>query len=114
MKLTFERDPDTRWYVKLPKYIEAGGDREDLEMVMGADIILDRFAKEDSNEVSLEISLDGLEYSNSFSKVPMDTPSGAYYIWTENGRARLIVWLCDVTAWVFGGQFPETIYFNIV
>lgn len=112
MELKFERDNDQRWYVVLPQYIQAGGEREDLEMVMGADIMLDRFVDNETNEVTLEISLDSVEYPNSLQKLDVETPSGAYYMWNENLRQRMIIWLCDVTAWVFEGKFPDTIYFK--
>lgn len=113
MILKFDRDKDERWFVDLPSYIESGGDREDLEMVMGADLMLDRFLRDGENSVSLDVSTDMIEYHNTLEKMPIETNSGAYYLWSSGTRPRVIIWLCDVVKFLFP-DFPETIYFQIL
>lgn len=50
--LTFVKDLDGRWFVELPDY---QGDRCDLEMVMGADNMLESLAQGDT-EIRLRVS----------------------------------------------------------
>ena len=54
MELTFEKWEDGRWFVVLPEY---DGDQEDLEMVDGADALLD-YLTEDCLYVTVDVSLE--------------------------------------------------------
>lgn len=40
-KLTFVKEDDHRWFVVLPEW---GGDKDELEMILGADTMLDVLA----------------------------------------------------------------------
>ena len=56
MRLDFYKTEDDRWFIDLPEYIEQGGDHEDLEMVRGADQLLDILSN-GSNAAQVEVSL---------------------------------------------------------
>ncbi len=94
-----------RWYIDLPKY---PGPKAALEMVAGADFLLDYLA-EDKDEVSLKISL---ENDGSYEALQLctteQTTEGRWYEWGIHP-----LWLCDVVLYVFG-NFPNTIYFKVV
>ena len=51
---------DTKWYVDLPKFIEEGGDKADLEMIAGADDMLDMLSS-NGDRIELSISLEPIE-----------------------------------------------------
>jgi len=100
--------PKYRWYVDLPEW---GGSKEDLEMIEGADTMLDIISQGENN-VILTISLEFFNSCDVLEKIE-DTPSigGALYIMKYyNGvEYNLQLWLCDVTKFVFG-YLPEKIY----
>jgi len=109
--LDFEKTPEGRWYIVLPEWT---GPKDDLEMVMGADMMLDIYAQ-GAQKVSLSASeaeapgYDSLEISEVCSTVT----GGAYY---KVGKINNIdydfrMWLCDVTKFVFG-DFPKTLYLS--
>lgn len=107
------------WYADLPQYIEEGGNKEDLEMVAGADVLLDILSNEGS-EVTIKLSTTEFEDSNKLAfKDDLDGDqmfeSGAYY-YIDNIDGKPVndtMWLCDVTAWVFNG-FPLYIYYKVM
>jgi len=45
---------ESGWYIDLPEYLEQGGSKGDLQMVSGADTMLDIIAGKE-NQVTLEI-----------------------------------------------------------
>ena len=109
-KLRFYKESDHRWYVDLPEW---EGSKADLEMVSGADSMLE-YMSEGEGEVWLYLSdtiqdetWDELELTG----LATDLGNGAYYELKEyNGiRINLKMWLCDVTKFVFG-DFPKIIY----
>ena len=89
MKLTFEKWEDGRWFVVLPDY---DGDQEDLEMVDGADKLLDVLTT-DNLYVNLRISKE-------------EDPDMYHH-----GRFDGEVWLCNVVHYLFG-EHPEEIWFE--
>jgi hypothetical protein len=109
--LKFEKTPEHRWFVDLPDW---KGSKDDLEMVSGADTMLD-IISQGSGEIFLGLS-------NSPTLFPQCTlelleecfpPTfGANYLAKEiNGvDYNLRVWLCDVTKFVFSGVFPKKIF----
>jgi len=109
--IRFYKETSDRWYADLPEW---EGSKADLEMVCGADTMLDIMAQGE-NEVYLRLSLEEpTELSNTLIKIK-DTPDigGATYLmkdwkWIEY---NLEIWLCDVTRFVFG-SLPEIIYIN--
>jgi len=101
-----------RWYVHLPEWT---GGKDALEMVSGADTMLDYMA-EGNNEVILNISEDSFENSDEarFVKMADDIGEGAYYrIEKYRGiEIGLDIWLCDVMLFVFNDRFPERIFIS--
>jgi hypothetical protein len=107
--LEFTKDVDTgRWYVVLPNWT---GPKESLEMVMGADTLLDIASENKMGIVRLLISEKPFEGSNELLIKNIDKTEGAFYRLNEfDGKnVDLDIWLCDVTKFVMGG-FPKKIY----
>jgi hypothetical protein len=119
---------DKLWYADLPEYIAGGGRKDDCLMVSGAPELIELFAK-GATRVSVGVSetwMPGFQavlsrrvYGNA-----MDTNGWGWYFTTvfdscvphdgDNlhavGATSLMVGLCPVNAWVFGGRHPDTIY----
>jgi len=107
-----------KWYVDFPEW---KGDKWELEMVLGADKMLDIIAGPGKREVFLRLSdkpfiLEDTEpiktQAFKLEKIA-DTPTegGAIYFLKEwyGVEHNLELWLCHVTAYVFG-HLPQTIY----
>lgn len=107
----FNREEDDfgtyRWYIDLPEY---SGLKADLEMVSGADIMLDKLSLTDS--VDCVIS-DGSLVDWDLLLEPLGEEG--YYITTSHKMQYdgISVWLCEVTKFVFG-YYPENIYIKVV
>ncbi len=103
----FYKEPNLNWYIDLPEW---KGSKDDLQMVMGADTMLDRFA-EGEDKVSVLISETDFEGSYHLKQLK-ETPEyggGAIYSFYENDEFVMEVWLCKVTAWVFD-KLPKDIF----
>lgn len=107
-KHTFYREEDGRWYINLPEYIDGGGNKEDLEMVAGADVMLDILSK-NKDRVDLHISTS--ENSYPYTLIKQDD-NGNYLFYDSIKEQNTPVWLCNVTTWVFG-YYPEMIYLKL-
>ncbi len=99
-----------RWYIELPEW---NGPKSDLEMVAGADTMLDLMS-DGGYEVLMNISETEFENSNKLDIIRLTTDDigeGALYkIEKYMGiEFNLEVWLCDVTKFVLG-YFPNIIY----
>ena len=111
--IKFKREPDYRWFAVLPEW---EGSKDELEMVLGADTMLE-FLSEDNDEVSLCMS--GEEFENSdkleFVRFAVELNNGAYYkLSSFRGiEINIDMWLCDVTKFVFG-SFPKVIYISVI
>lgn len=107
--ITFYQDPDTRWYVDLPEWT---GKKADLEMVAGADTMLE-YMSEGTGKVRVFISEKEIE---NYDKIEFleETPDigGAYYMLkTYRGISiNLKMWLCDVLRFVYNGTLPKELY----
>jgi hypothetical protein len=123
MKYTFKKE-NSRWYIDLPEYIEEGlGGKEDLEMVQGADTLLDILSS-DSDSVTLDVREDYFgEASYILNKISSENiedfqycPVGQFYsvslITLE--EYNHVLWLCPVTEYVFEGRYPDNIYISII
>lgn len=114
MVIDFERDSDGRWYAVLPSWL---GDREELEMVCGADKLLDLFTQGEKDYFSLLMSsVPFVDYSFVLNKIE-DTPEvgGATYWFDDKIYGidyKFDLWLCDVTRFVFG-ELPDKIYVKV-
>jgi hypothetical protein len=113
------------WYIDLPSFLEAGlGTKANLMMVCGADTFLDHLSNRGS-EVTVHIeTAPYAEQTYALKKIGMGkdqelldavghapVETGAYYKADKNGH---ILWLCPVTEYVFGGDYPNQIYIHIV
>lgn len=108
----FEKDPDSRWYVVLPEWKE---DRAALEMVTGADTLLDIIAQGE-NRINVAISteeFEGWSFKLSFLRFDEtdDEYSGGWYQIEGNNVTPFECWLCPVMLFVFG-EYPKLIYFK--
>lgn len=106
MKLRFYKEIND-WFVDLPDW---EGSKADLQMVDGADRMLDELAynpkgnKATSVVVGVSLKEKGEVNLTLLEKLPEGC--GAYYM---SDKWYYKIWLCDVTRHVFG-RFPENIY----
>lgn len=113
--LKFYKEETGRWYVDLPEW---EGEKDELEMVMGADSFLE-ILSQGENEVY--VTLSDTEFPNAerlrlleLGRIEgIELGSGAWYSLTsyKDIPYDIEMWLCDVTKFVFGG-FPKVIYFK--
>ena len=100
------------WYVDLPEYIEQGGTVDDIEMVDGADDMLDLIA-DGTDSVELTISrepFNGAEKLTLTEKCPPNVGGGFYLLEEYAGqKINQKMWLCKVTEFVFG-DIPQEIF----
>lgn len=100
------------WYIDLPEYLEAGGSKGDLQMVEGADTMLDTIA-DGAEEVSLVLDRAPFAGSDELILVERCEPyiGGGYYnLRTFEGKMiDKTMWLCAVTEYVFG-DLPDRIF----
>lgn len=104
--ITFERDPDQRWYAVVPLW---EGERDALEMVAGADVMLGILSKGD-DRITLKMSEEEFEgYTIKLGLVNYDAFDGAYYNVNSDTITNMLIWLCGVTEFVFG-HYPGMLY----
>jgi hypothetical protein len=113
MKLSFYKEESGEWYVDLPDY---PGPKEDLQMVYGADTMLDMIS-EGEDWVSIEIASHAVFNDEFYMLRALTIPpqfdiGGKWYSLDYRGK-MYVVWLCDVTTHVFG-DFPEIIQFKVL
>ena len=103
---------ETEWFVDLPEYIENGGSIGNLEMVEGADTMLDMMA-EGKKEVMVFISTENFDGSDRLAIKEKCDPlkGGAYYLMKEfeGKEISLTMWLCGVIEFVFG-EIPSNLF----
>jgi hypothetical protein len=108
-KIKFYKTKSSRWYADLPEW---EGSKDDLEMVLGADTMLDTLAQGD-DLIFLQIGDEKFPGGMQAILVEPGTieMGGAWYLVPSIGQIDydLKIWLCDVTKFVFG-SFPETIW----
>lgn len=97
-----------KWYIHLPDW---EGDIADLEMVCGADIMLD-IMSEMGVSIVLTISEASFAGSDVLIKKLEDSYGSTYTLAYYKGiELNMEVWLCNVTKFVFG-YFPDKIYIS--
>jgi len=110
-KLKFYKEADERWYVELPEW---EGSKADLEMVAGADTMLNYMA-EGNDHVNLYLSEEAFDGADKLEFIRMATEigNGAHYIMKSYAgiEFNLDVWICDVCRFVFG-KMPMEIYLS--
>ena len=100
MKYKFYKE-DNRWYIHLPEWT---GDKADLEMVAGADLLLDVLSF-NSDWVNVEFSTEKFDDSKCLTYI-----SDGYYS-NDAWHGPSTIWLCYVTEFVFG-NYPSKIYYK--
>jgi hypothetical protein len=125
MKKRFYKENEI-WYIDLPEFLEQGlGSKANLMMVDGSDDLLD-ILSENSNEVTVEFShlpFEGATYSLRAQQIGSNqsllskighafVTYGMYYNVRELNDMR--IWLCPVTEYVFGGNYPREIFVRVV
>lgn len=110
----FVKETNGDWFIDLPEW---PGDRSALQMVLGADTLLDIMAQ-GHNEILVHFSSEGFPGANVMSWLQNGHPSyeesgGAMYNVEEYQgiNYNFDLWLCDVTIFVFN-EFPPHIYFS--
>jgi len=100
------------WYIDLPEYLAQGGSQGDLQMVDGADTMLDMMA-ESSNTVTLGIATEPFAGADLLTLTEKCAPyigGGNYLMQQYNGQfINRTMWLCQVTEFVLG-DIPGQIY----
>src|SRR6187399_1611883 len=100
------------WYIELPEFIEQGGSAGDLQMVDGADKMLDMMAG-NNDSVTLKIAKEQFEGADVLRLTEKCDPyiGGGYYIMKhyEGQEINRTMWLCQVTEFVFG-DIPPLIF----
>lgn len=108
-RLKFIKEADNRWYVVLPEW---QGSKADLEMVAGADTMLEYMA-EGNGFVFLYLSETMFAGADELKFICLaeELGNGAYYKmeYYRGVGLNLDIWLCDVTKFVFG-KFPSVIH----
>jgi hypothetical protein len=96
------------WFVLLPDY---KGKVEDLEMVCGADVLIEHLSKGEPI-VKVLVSDEQLfsEDNYELNLVSVDGYGGTYKITLKDIVEE--IWLCNVTKEVLG-NFPGTIFFHV-
>jgi hypothetical protein len=109
----FYKTPENRWYIDLPDW---QGDIAALEMVLGADTMLDKVS-EYTEECFIDLSDEPFEGADSvklIENLQQSIGGGNYLMETFNGvTVNQEMWLCEVTEYVFEG-LPELIYVNVI
>ena len=107
MELSFEKWEDGRWFVVLPDY---DGDQEDLEMIDGADKLLDILTT-DGLYVNLNVSLEEVSGMFHLQLVKHDEIGATYEVTNHGYFLNKDIWLCNVVHYLFG-EHPEEIWFE--
>ena len=108
--LTFVQDPDDRWYIDMPW----DGNRDNLEMVAGADDLLTYLDTEGRHRVTIHVipsetplQVDG---HTELRQLDMSLTGGSHYDATNFVGFRMTrIWVCPVTLCVLG-RYPKYLY----
>lgn len=103
--LNFNKDIESRWYVDLPDW---DGPEKDLEMVLGADTMLDILSQGESF-VNISISTSDFRGRRHTLFQKEEEGGGFWYRLETEFGTEFPVWLCYVTKYVFG-EFPSVLY----
>lgn len=101
--LKFKKEKQ-KWYIDLPEWT---GSKEDLEMVAGADKVLDYLSNK-GETVETVVSEEPIEDSIVLTK-KWDIYGGADYD-VDNCPNVYNAWLCKVTKFVYDGNLPEKLF----
>ncbi|WP_315815081.1 DUF6717 family protein [Paraflavitalea speifideaquila] len=108
---TFIKEAD-QWFIDLPAYLANGGDKGDLQMVAGADTMLDVMSG-NQDRVTIELAtapFTGADVLTLQELCDTEIGGGMYMMETFEGKKVMQqMWLCAVTQFVFG-YMPEQIF----
>lgn len=109
IKLEFEKDLDSRWYIVLPEY---QGNRSDLEMVQGADKLCDKLS---NGKNTLKVKVWRKEHKNATHVLKrMVVVYGSFYHAVDTvNDSQSVIWLCPVTKFVFG-KYPKVLSLKVI
>ncbi|QHS62905.1 DUF6717 family protein [Chitinophaga agri] len=109
----FYKTPENRWYIDLPEWQD---DIAALEMVLGADTMLDKVSGY-TDECLVEMSdapFEGADIIRLIENLQQSIGGGNYLMETFRGTpVNQEMWLCEVTEYVFA-SLPEQIYVNVI
>lgn len=109
---TFTKDVFNNWYIELEEW---PGCRADLQMVQGADTMLD-LVSQNTNEVTLMLSEEPFADAYTMNLIEVCPPNfggGIYLLEVYDGEEiNQKLWLCTVTEWLFK-RLPPVIYFTV-
>ena len=107
MRFEFEKKENGKWYAIVPEWPY---DHEELEMVDGADDLLDSLTT-DGRLVSLEVETEEPTIGDyvTFTLTDHDDYGGTYVSQDSQVEVQKI-WLCNVAHFVFDGEHPEVLY----
>jgi hypothetical protein len=96
---------DNKWYVDLPEW---RGDKSDLEMVLGADLLLEIISG-DYDDCSVTFGDEPFDGCHTLTHdLTQDIPG---YYNNDAWHGPSTIWLCPVTIFVFG-EYPDKIYYK--
>lgn len=99
---------ETGWYIDFPEFLQQGlGTKADLEMVAGADEMLDLLSNH-ADRIELTFSEENIPQHRFHLKMIHNNEVGATY--STNVPEVPEVWLCNVTKVIFGGYHPQEIF----
>lgn len=111
MQLTFNKI-SSRWYIDLPEW---EGSFDDLEMVAGADDLLEALSRKlHKNSITFEVWTSRPDVPCASMNLIEYTREGATYQVNNCMFYKGTAWLCNVTKFVFGGYHPRDIFFKVV
>ncbi len=100
----FYKEEDNKWYVNLPEW---KGDKSELEMVLGADVLLDTLSF-NGDSVNVTFSDEPFSQCKTLTHDKKEKEVGYYNNDAWHGPST--IWLCHVTEFVFG-SYPDKIYY---
>lgn len=95
-----------RWFVDIPWE----GDVSDLQMVAGADLLLDSLCN-GNTRISIEVSTDPIKDYIHLNRVSEDEFGATYGVNIPNFSGE--IWLCPVTLAVFP-NYPKDLYMKVL
>lgn len=104
--LNFNKESDGRWYIVLDEW---EGDHSELEMVSGADTLLDILsAGKDFVSILISEEKSDIENPRFILNYVKDSGGGGIYR-LDSETYNFDIWLCHVTKFVYG-YLPKTLY----
>ena len=100
----FYKEVDNKWYIDYPEW---EGDKCELEMVSGADTLLD-ILSQGEDKVTIKMSLQEIKDPLFVLNFIREESNGGWYK-INNCYVEFEIWLCHVTKFIFG-DLPKIIY----